>query len=71
MKFSARDVDSVRSSHAVHDHEDNEEDEPSVLLIVKNGLETAEVDNTAAESNDDATKSRRHLAVRNSSKSKT
>lgn len=63
--------DGVGSSHAIHDHEDNEEDEPGILFVVKNGLETAEVDDTAAEGDDDTTKSRRHFAVRYSGESQT
>jgi hypothetical protein len=61
----------MRSGHTVHDHENDEEDQPGVLLVVENGLETAEVDDTATESNDDATKSGRDFAIRYSSKSET
>jgi len=63
--------DSMRSSHAVHDHENDEKDEPGVLFVVENGFETAEVDDTATKSNNDATKSGRDPAIRYSSKSKT
>lgn len=71
MKLSIHDVDSMRSGHTVHDHENDEEDQPGVLLVVENGFETAEVDDTATESNDDATKSGRDFAIRYSSKSET